>query len=73
MNAFEAASATGRDADLAAELTELFDAQNVSTDPRVASIPATFLRVTVDVRDPSYDADCRPRVTATRRGSRRSA
>ena len=49
MNAFEAASATGRDADLAAELTELFDAQNVSTDPRVASIPATFLRVTVDV------------------------
>ena len=34
MNAFEAASAAGRDADLAAELNELFDAQNVSTDPR---------------------------------------
>jgi ubiquinone/menaquinone biosynthesis C-methylase UbiE len=50
MNAFEAASATGHDEDLATELNELFDAQNVSTDPRTTSIPATFLRVTVDVR-----------------------
>jgi ubiquinone/menaquinone biosynthesis C-methylase UbiE len=50
MNAFEAAAAAGRDADLAAELNDLFNAQNVSTDPGTTSIPATFLRVTVDVQ-----------------------
>jgi SAM-dependent methyltransferase len=45
MNAFAAAAADGREADLQAELEELFDAQNASEDG--TSIPATFLRVTV--------------------------
>jgi ubiquinone/menaquinone biosynthesis C-methylase UbiE len=49
MNAFEAAAANGREADLAAELNALFNAQNVSADPDFTSIPATFLRVTVAV------------------------
>jgi SAM-dependent methyltransferase len=47
MNAFDAAEANGRTADLAAELVALFNAQNDSPDPAVTSIPATFLRVTV--------------------------
>ena len=46
MNAFEAAAANGREDELEAELVDLFDAQNTSTD--ATSIPATFLRVTVD-------------------------
>jgi SAM-dependent methyltransferase len=45
MNAFEAAAADGRGADLQAELEALFDEQNTSDD--ATSIPATFLRVTV--------------------------
>jgi SAM-dependent methyltransferase len=45
MNAFAAAAADGREADLRAELEELFDEQNTSED--ATSIPATFLRVTV--------------------------
>ena len=45
MNAFEAASADGREAELQAELEALFDEQNTSDD--ATSIPATFLRVTV--------------------------
>jgi SAM-dependent methyltransferase len=45
MNAFEAAAADGREADLRAELEELFNEQNTSED--ATSIPATFLRVTV--------------------------
>ena len=45
MNAFEAASADGREADLQAELETLFNEQNTSDDG--TSIPATFLRVTV--------------------------
>ena len=45
MNAFEAASADGREGDLQAELESLFDDQNTSDDG--TSIPATFLRVTV--------------------------
>jgi SAM-dependent methyltransferase len=49
MNAFEAATASGREADLQAELDTLFAAQNTSTDPNMTSIPATFLRVTVTV------------------------
>jgi len=49
MNAFEAAAANGREADLAAELNALFNAHNVSVDPAITSIPATFLRVTVAV------------------------
>jgi hypothetical protein len=46
MNAFEAAAASGREAELERELVELFDEQNTSSD--ATSIPATFLRVTVD-------------------------
>jgi SAM-dependent methyltransferase len=45
MNAFAAAAGDGREADLQAELEELFKAQNTSED--ATSIPATFLRVTV--------------------------
>ena len=45
MNAFEAAAANGREAELQAELETLFDEQN--TGDEATSIPATFLRVTV--------------------------
>jgi SAM-dependent methyltransferase len=45
MNAFEAAEANGREAELAAELDALFNEQNTSDD--ATSIPATFLRVTI--------------------------
>jgi SAM-dependent methyltransferase len=47
MNAFEAAEANGRDADLQNELEVLFSAQSVSPSNDATSIPATFLRVTV--------------------------
>ncbi len=46
MNAFEAAAAAGRDAELETELDTLFNEQNTSED--ATSIPATFLRVTVE-------------------------
>ncbi len=46
MNAFEAAAANGREAELQAELDTLFNEQNTSED--ATSIPATFLRVTVN-------------------------
>jgi hypothetical protein len=46
MNAFEAAAADGREADLEAELDALFNEQNTSDE--ATSIPATFLRVTVE-------------------------
>jgi hypothetical protein len=46
MNAFEAASSNGREAELQAELDALFNEQNTSED--ATSIPATFLRVTVE-------------------------
>ena len=49
MNAFEAAAANGREADLQAELDALFNAQNASPSKDATSIPATFLRVTVAV------------------------
>ena len=49
MNAFEAAAANGREADLQAELDALFNAQNASPSNDATSIPATFLRVTVAV------------------------
>src|SRR5213080_304975 len=49
MNAFEAAEADGRDAELNAELDALFNAQNASPSDDATSIPATFLRVTVAV------------------------
>ncbi len=45
MNAFEAAAKDGREAQLEAELTDLFNAQNKGGDRTV--IPATFLKVTV--------------------------
>ncbi len=47
MNAFEAATANDRQADLQAELEELFNEQNASRSKDATSIPATFLRVTV--------------------------
>ena len=47
MNAFEAATANDRQADLQAELEELFNEQNGSRSKDATSIPATFLRVTV--------------------------
>jgi len=46
MNAFAAAAADGREADLQAELEELFNEQNTREDG-ATSIPATFLRVAV--------------------------
>jgi SAM-dependent methyltransferase len=46
MNAFEAAAANGREAELQAELDALFNEQNTSDG--ATSIPATFLRVTVE-------------------------
>ena len=49
MNAFEAATADGREAELQAELEALFNDQNASPSPDATSIPATFLRVTVMV------------------------
>jgi hypothetical protein len=48
MNAFEAAEKNGRADELARELTALFTNQNTSADGG-CSIPATFLRVTVNV------------------------
>ncbi len=45
MNAFEAAAKDGREADLQAELDALFEEQNTSEEG--TSIPATYLRVTV--------------------------
>ena len=47
MNAFAAAEANGRAADLQKELEALFNAQNTTGNPETTSIPATFLRVTV--------------------------
>lgn len=47
MNAFAAAEASGRTADLQAELEVLFNAQNQSGQPDATKIAATFLRVTV--------------------------
>ena len=47
MNAFEAAAANGREAELHDELDALFNSQNTSPSEDVTSIPATFLRVSV--------------------------
>jgi len=49
MNAFDAAAADGRTDDLEGELVALFEAQNQSGEQGTTSIPATFLRVTVNV------------------------
>ena len=48
MNAFDAASKNGKAADLSRELNELFARQNTA-GKGATSIPATFLRVTVQV------------------------
>jgi ubiquinone/menaquinone biosynthesis C-methylase UbiE len=49
MNAFDAAEKNGRAAELQKELEALFNRQNKSADKNGTSIPATFLRVTVEV------------------------
>jgi hypothetical protein len=49
MNAFEAAEKSGRAEELQLNLEELFKSQNRSTTSNVTTIPATFLRITVDV------------------------
>jgi ubiquinone/menaquinone biosynthesis C-methylase UbiE len=49
MNAFDAASANGKVNDLQLELEELFAAHNTSSTASRTVIPATFLRVTVNV------------------------
>ncbi|HWG82403.1 MAG TPA: class I SAM-dependent methyltransferase [Gaiellales bacterium] len=49
MNAYAAAAASGREADLHTELEALFNEQNASTEPGATTIPATFLRVTIAV------------------------
>lgn len=49
MNALEAAEKNGRATDLRTELTDLFISQNEGSIPRATSIPATFLKVTVQV------------------------
>src|SRR5262249_22987566 len=49
MNAFEAAGKNGRAADLQKELEALFSSQNKKPNGNGTSIPATFLRVSVDV------------------------
>jgi ubiquinone/menaquinone biosynthesis C-methylase UbiE len=48
MNAFEAAAASGRADELFRELDVLFNEQNQSPSKGATSIPATFLRVTVE-------------------------
>ncbi len=47
MNAFAAAEANGKAAELQVELEDLFNNQNQSTDSNTTKIPATFLKVTV--------------------------
>ncbi len=47
MNAFEAATGAGREAELQAELEALFNAENASSSKDLTAIPATFLLVTV--------------------------
>jgi hypothetical protein len=49
MNAFDAAEQNGRATDLQRELEALFDSQNKSPRKDATSIPAAFLRVTVEV------------------------
>jgi SAM-dependent methyltransferase len=48
MNAFDAAEKNGRAAELQKELEDLFISQNKSPSKDATSIPATFLRVTVE-------------------------
>ena len=51
MTAFEAAERNGRAADLQRELEALFLSRNQSPHPNTTTIPATFLRVTVAIKD----------------------
>ena len=46
MNAFEAAQASGREAELHHELESLFNEQNATGNEAPTSIPATYIRVT---------------------------
>jgi len=49
MNAYAAAAAAGHEADLHAELVDLFDAQNTSLIDGATTIPATYLQVTITI------------------------
>ena len=49
MNAYEAAEKMGCATELHRELETLFNSQNKSSIKESTSIPATFLRVTVEV------------------------
>lgn len=49
MNAFEAAEKSGKVAELEKELDTLFNSKNTSPNKNATNIPATFLRVTVEV------------------------
>src|SRR5207253_6956324 len=49
MSAFEAAEKSGRATALQQDLEALFNSQNKSPSKHATSIPATFLRVTVEV------------------------
>lgn len=49
MNAFEAATKAGRSDELQKELVQLFESQNKGKDIGQTSIPATYLRVTVNI------------------------
>jgi hypothetical protein len=49
MNAYAAATDSGRGDELHRELSELFEGQNTTGRPDATAIPATFLRVTVQV------------------------
>lgn len=51
MNAFEAAAKNGKEADLQRELEQLFVSHNQSGRPDQTVISATFLRVSVSVRN----------------------
>ena len=50
MNAFDAAEKNGKSEELRKELEALFESQNKSPTQNATSIPATFLRVTAQVR-----------------------
>ncbi len=49
MNAFAAAAANGKEGELEAELVDLFMSENRCDDPERTIIPATYLRVSVQV------------------------
>ena len=51
MNAFDAAGVSGKAAELQRQLEELFERQNTSKSQTLTSIPAAFLRVTVNIPD----------------------